>query len=139
MFNPARRHSGQGETSTTTVHLTIIQACFTLSSRVLLVSNLRRSNWKCTVKRFFKSTVMIESITQERTTSHVTDRYHIGSKARHGCKVVFNHSSSVVLVLYHSRYVLVVLAVDHLLPYHSTCLSPYSRQTALHPRYASTK
>ena len=27
-------------------------------SRVLLVSNLRRSNWKCTVKRFFKSTVM---------------------------------------------------------------------------------
>ena len=42
-----------------TVHLAIIQACFTLSSRVLLVSNLRRSNWKCTVKRFFKSTVMI--------------------------------------------------------------------------------
>ena len=39
-------------------HLAIIQACFTLSSRVLLVSNLRRSNWKCTVKRFFKSTVM---------------------------------------------------------------------------------
>ena len=34
-----------------TVHLAIIQACFTLSSRVLLVSNLRRSNWKCTVKR----------------------------------------------------------------------------------------
>ena len=30
-----------------------------LSSRVLLVSNLRRSNWKCTVKRFFKSTVMM--------------------------------------------------------------------------------
>ena len=28
-----------------TVHLAIIQACFTLSSRVLLVSNLRRSNW----------------------------------------------------------------------------------------------
>ena len=26
---------------------------------MLLVSNLRRSNWKCTVKRFFKSTVMI--------------------------------------------------------------------------------
>jgi len=44
-----------------TVHLAIIQACFTLSSRVLLVSNLRRSNWKCTVKRFFKSTVMIEA------------------------------------------------------------------------------
>ena len=109
MFNPAHCHSGQGETSTTTIHLTIIQACFTLSSRVLLVSNLRRSNWKCTVKRFFKSTVMIESIERERTTSHVTDRYHIGSKARHGCKVVFNHSSSVVLVLYHSRYVLVVL------------------------------
>ena len=109
MFNPARRHSGQGETSTTTVHLTIIQACFTLSSRVLLVSNLRRSNWKCTVKRFFKSTVMIVSDVRVRTTSHVTDRYHIGSKARHGCKVVFNHSSSVVLVLYHSRYVLVVL------------------------------
>jgi hypothetical protein len=42
-----------------TVHLTIIQACFTFSSRVLLVSNLRRSNWKCTVKRFFKSTVMV--------------------------------------------------------------------------------
>ena len=42
-----------------TVHLAIIQACFTSSSRVLLVSNLRRSNWKCTVKRFFKSTVMI--------------------------------------------------------------------------------
>ena len=42
-----------------TVHLAIIQACFTLSSRVLLVSNLRRSNWKCTVKRFFKSTVMV--------------------------------------------------------------------------------
>ena len=109
MFNPARRHSGQGETSTTTVHLTIIQACFTLSSRVLLVSNLRRSNWKCTVKRFFKSTVMIVSVVRVRTTSYVTDRYHIGSKARHGCKVVFNHSSSVVLVLYHSRYVLVVL------------------------------
>ena len=31
-------------------HLTIIQACFTLSSLVLLVSNLRRSNWECTVK-----------------------------------------------------------------------------------------
>ena len=45
-----------------TVHLTIIQACFTLSSRVLLVSNLRRSNWKCTVKRFFKSTVTIAYI-----------------------------------------------------------------------------
>ena len=41
------------------VHLAIIQACFSSSSRVLLVSNLRRSNWKCTVKRFFKSTVMI--------------------------------------------------------------------------------
>lgn len=40
------------------VHLAIIQACFSSSSRVLLVSNLRRSNWKCTVKRFFKSTVM---------------------------------------------------------------------------------
>ena len=32
-----------------------------MSSRVLLVSNLSRSNWKCTVKRFFKSTVMINS------------------------------------------------------------------------------
>ena len=41
-----------------TIHLAIIQTCFNLSSRVLLVSNLRRSNWKCTVKRFFKSTVM---------------------------------------------------------------------------------
>ena len=41
-----------------TIHLAIIQTCFSLSSRVLLVSNLRRSNWKCTVKRFFKSTVM---------------------------------------------------------------------------------
>ena len=48
-----------------TVHLAIIQACFTLSSRVLLVSNLRRSNWKCTVKRFFKSTVMMASSTRE--------------------------------------------------------------------------
>ncbi len=45
-----------------TIHLTIIQACFTLSSRVLLVSNLRRSNWKCTVKRFFNSTGMIAYI-----------------------------------------------------------------------------
>mgnify|MGYP006179861843 CR=1 FL=1 len=45
-----------------TVHLAIIQACFTLSSRVLSVSNLRRSNWKCTVKRFFNSTVMIAYI-----------------------------------------------------------------------------
>ena len=45
-----------------TIHLAIIQACFTLSSRVFLVSNLRRSNWKCTVKRFFKSTVMIHSV-----------------------------------------------------------------------------
>jgi hypothetical protein len=27
-----------------------------------MVSNLRRSNWKCTVKRFFKSTVMIVGI-----------------------------------------------------------------------------
>ena len=26
-----------------------------------MVSNLRRSNWKCTVKRFFKSTVMLRS------------------------------------------------------------------------------
>ncbi len=41
------------------VHLAIIQACFGLSSRVLLVSYLRRSNRKCTVKRFFKSTVML--------------------------------------------------------------------------------
>ena len=55
-----RRHGGQREiSSTATVHLAIIQAWFSLSSRVLLVSNLRRSNWKCTVKRFFKSTVMV--------------------------------------------------------------------------------
>jgi len=47
----------------TTVHLAIIQACFCLSSQVLLVSNLRRSNWKCTVKRFFKSTVMVFEVT----------------------------------------------------------------------------
>lgn len=59
LFNPARRHDGRWETSSTQiVHLAIIQAWYTSSSRVLLVSNLRRSNWKCTVKRFFKSTVM---------------------------------------------------------------------------------
>ena len=46
------------ESQQPTIHLAIIQTCFSLSSRVLLVSNLRRSNWKCTVKRFFKSTVM---------------------------------------------------------------------------------
>jgi hypothetical protein len=39
-----------------TVHLAIIQACFT--------SNLRRSNWKSTVQRFFKSTVMIVFVVQ---------------------------------------------------------------------------
>ena len=32
------------------IHLTIIKACYTLSSLVLLVSNLGRSNWECTVK-----------------------------------------------------------------------------------------
>jgi hypothetical protein len=52
-----------------TVHLAIIQACFTLSSRVLLVSNLRRSNWKCTVKRFFKSTVMLHHNVRESGTA----------------------------------------------------------------------
>ena len=57
-----------------TVHLAIIQACFTLSSRVLLVSNLRRSNWKCTVKRFFKSTVMLQS-TRERGALHLKGFY----------------------------------------------------------------
>ena len=57
---------------------------------------------------------MIVSDVRVRATSYVTDRYHIGSKARHGCKVVFNHSSSVVLVLYHSRYVLVVLGSGYL-------------------------
>ena len=39
------------------VYLTIIiQACFILSSRVLLDSYSRRSSRKCNVKRFFKST-----------------------------------------------------------------------------------
>ena len=64
------------------IHLAIIQACFSLSSRVLLVSNLRRSNWKCTVKRFFKSTVMLEpqcmrgrtSHTQKRATSYICNK-----------------------------------------------------------------
>ena len=60
-----------------TVHLTIIQACFSLSSRVLLVSNLRRSNWKCTVKRFFKSTVMISDITRESLVNICARRWLI--------------------------------------------------------------
>ena len=53
------------------VHLAIIQACFSSSSRVLLVSNLRRSNWKCTVKRFFKSTVMLWWIVHAGAISHI--------------------------------------------------------------------
>ena len=62
-----------------TVHLTIIQACFTLSSRVLLVSNLRISNWKCTVKRFFN----------RQGIGYATNiSYLIVSKARHGCKAM---------------------------------------------------
>ena len=35
-----------------TIHLAINQAWFSLSSQVLLVSTLKRSAWKCTVKRF---------------------------------------------------------------------------------------
>ncbi len=51
------------------VHLAIIQACFGLSSRVLLVSYLRRSNRKCTVKRFFKSTVMMRWSAHEQRSN----------------------------------------------------------------------
>ena len=84
LFNPARRHDGRWETSSTQiVHLAIIQAWYTSSSRVLLVSNLRRSNWKCTVKRFFKSTVIKFKNTRERLWTSMDIYFH--DKQNHRC------------------------------------------------------
>ena len=62
-----------------TVHLAIIQACFT--------SNLRRSNWKSTVQRFFKSTVMIVFIVQGESL-HTTRGIYLVNEARSGCKLM---------------------------------------------------
>jgi len=70
----------------TTDLLAIIQVCFTLSSRVLLVSNLNRSNWKCTVKRFFKSTVMLRFTLPARNSSSNDEDFSNNVAPRCGCK-----------------------------------------------------
>jgi hypothetical protein len=79
-----------------------------LSSRVLLVSNLRRSNWKCTVMRFFKSTVMSDVWMCEQQPHHREVSYSKQSKAwmqscLPGVEVLVICSSGVCLPTYPAR------------------------------------
>ena len=87
IFYLALRHGSEKENFSANRSSRNYPSMAILSSRVLLVSNLRRSNQMCTVKRFFKSTVMLLHSCVRKAVSHSRTQALVLIAARFQCSL----------------------------------------------------